>query len=95
MWSDLFAHIGAGDPVLFMWTNTARQFNPNATPWNTYHSAIVHRKSNDDPHGRVSMAQNSEDGWRNLRDVSRQFVNPNGEDFHWIIVIRIRNTTTW
>jgi len=93
-WNDLFNNIGAGDVVQFMRTSVPHPTS-NAGTWETFHSAIVHRKSLDDANGRVSMAQNSADGWRNLREVARNMINTSNQDIIWFIIIRMNAVTTW
>lgn len=77
------------------WTNTIfnvvkpgdiiQYYNPTSN--NTYHSQVVHRVSIEDDQLKVSMAQHTGNGWRNLRD----YIRSNCSDSTIICILKIKN----
>lgn len=60
-------------------------YNPNTN--NTYHSQVVHRISIENGELKVSMAQHTSNGWRNLRD----YIRSNCSDSTIICILKIKN----
>lgn len=60
-------------------------YNPNTNE--TYHSQVVHRISIENGELKVSMAQHTGNGWRNLRD----YIRSNCSDSTIICILKIKN----
>lgn len=81
LWNDLYYRCSGGDVIQYVYGPSDSRYG------RTYHSQLVHRRS--DPYGtqKISMAQHSTDGWRNLRTESLH----NSEPDTIICLIRIKN----
>jgi len=87
-WKNLFNNIGAGDVVQYTSISSGE----------TLHSQIVHRKSQNESYTgeyKVSMAQHTLNGWKNLRDYARNYASSNGSSTRWVTVTRFNASTTW
>jgi hypothetical protein len=64
LWNDLYDRCSGGDVIQYVYGPSSAQYG------RTYHSQLVHRRSLPNSSKKISMAQNSNDGWRNLRTQS-------------------------
>lgn len=79
-WNDLYYRCSAGDIIQYVYGPSSDEYGK------TWHSQIVHRRSNPDTTKKISMAQHSKNGWRNLKEGSL----PSVADDMIICLIRIK-----
>ena len=80
LWNDLYYRCSAGDVIQYVYGPSSDKYGT------TWHSQLVQRRSRPNTDKKISMGQNSSDGWRNLRVDSL----PNVADDTIICLIRIK-----
>lgn len=81
LWNDLYNRCSGGDVIQYVYGPSNSQYGK------THHSQLVHRRSNPNTTKKISMAQHTTNGWRNLKTQS--LANVASDDI--ICLIRIKS----